>query len=299
MEIAKKRLYLESSNQCRVCRHYRCHRACPCFMLPEEAGAMVHPYVVRRRLRRGQVLVEPGAQASDLFFVVSGLLQVYRRDRDQGRRIVALRRSGHTCGIASIFMGSHPAGFAAITTTEVCCIPNNRLHDALFHHPSTGLLLLKHAAEESRLLASQALALSFSTARQRTAATLILLAANNITSAETGIAEIPVDLNRQQIANMVGLSRQHLAAIVADFEAKGLVRVSDRRVFITDADRLCAIYDERPLGEQMCSTEEFAREDFSFASILRSSERTARGESWASPSVGVRTKIATSETTYS
>lgn len=51
-------------------------------------------------------------------------------------------------------------------------------------------------------------------------------------------AEIPLSLTRQELADLVGLSRETLTRVMADFQRAGLVRIEGRRISIVNPAKL-------------------------------------------------------------
>ena len=65
-----------------------------------------------------------------------------------------------------------------------------------------------------------------------------------------GIGPVVLRLSQEELARMVGVSRQTLNALLADLRAEGLVDVGFRSLRIPDPERLCAAAPPPLLGRR-------------------------------------------------
>ena len=199
--------------------------------LSEEDLGFLLPTCTIRNLRRGDLLFEEGDDCSELFVVSSGLIAISKKSIDGRESVVALMERGELFGEMGMLDGlGRSAEARALEPSEVVAIPYAPIRQLFEERPA--LLWGTTAMLVGRLRAmDEALADSvFLDVTGRTAKRLLELAG------EANEFYLPV--TQEELAGMVGASRERVNKAIASFIRLGWLEQSDRRYRILQRDRL-------------------------------------------------------------
>ena len=185
----------------------------------------------QRRIHRGDVLFEEDDEASELFVVSSGRIAIANKSTDGRESVVALMEAGDLFGEMPLFDGMGRSTEArALTTAEVIAVPYAPLQALYNEQPK---LLWEVVAMLSRRLrvTDEALADSvFLDVTGRTAKRLLEMAGD--------ADEFVLPVTQEELAGMVGASRERVNKAIASFIRLGWIEQGDRKYIITDREQL-------------------------------------------------------------
>ena len=199
--------------------------------LSEEDLGFLLPTCTIRSLRRGDLLFEEGDDCSELFVVSSGLIAISKKSIDGRESVVALMERGELFGEMGMLDGlGRSAEARALEPSEVVAIPYAPIRQLFEERPA--LLWGTTAMLVGRLRAmDEALADSvFLDVTGRTAKRLLELAG------EANEFYLPV--TQEELAGMVGASRERVNKAISSFIRLGWLEQSDRHYRIVNRDRL-------------------------------------------------------------
>jgi CRP/FNR family transcriptional regulator, cyclic AMP receptor protein len=199
--------------------------------LSEEDLGFLIPSCTIRSLRRGDLLFEEGDDCSELFVVSSGLIAISKKSIDGRESVVALMERGELFGEMGMLDGlGRSAEARALEPSEVVAIPYAPIRQLFEERPA--LLWGTTAMLVGRLRAmDEALADSvFLDVTGRTAKRLLELAG--------GADEFLLPVTQEELAGMVGASRERVNKAIASFIRLGWIEQHDRRYRIVQRDRL-------------------------------------------------------------
>lgn len=191
---------------------------------------------IRRRLfeikaERGEVILLEGEPAESLFFVVSGVVKVFKTSIEGKEQILSIVRPGESFNDVSVFDGGpNPTSAQAMGPVVLYGIKNNDLKVILREHPQVVLNIIKVLAERVRQLVSLVEDLSFRRVIGRGAKILLEHAGD-------GTGPRP-QLTQQEMAAMAGTVREVVARSLKALEEEGAIRLDRHRIVITDKEAL-------------------------------------------------------------
>jgi len=191
---------------------------------------------IRRRLfeikaARGEVILLEGEPAESLFFVVSGVVKVFKTSIEGKEQILSIVRPGESFNDVSVFDGGpNPTSAQAMGPVVLYGIKNNDLKVILREHPQVVLNIIKVLAERVRQLVSLVEDLSFRRVIGRVAKILLEHAGD-------GTGPRP-QLTQQEMAAMAGTVREVVARSLKALEEEGAIRLDRHRIVITDKEAL-------------------------------------------------------------
>jgi len=184
-----------------------------------------------RRFARNGVVFAARCEAKELFVVQSGRIAIANRSSDGRESVVALMESGDLFGEMSLFDGEGRSAEArALEPSEIVAVPYALLREILLDRPE---LLWEVAALLARRLRSTDAALAdavFLDVTGRTAKRLLELA--------NGADDFLLPLTQEELAAMVGASRERVNKAISAFVRLGWLTQSDRRYAITNREQL-------------------------------------------------------------
>jgi CRP-like cAMP-binding protein len=199
--------------------------------MDDESRAEVARVAERRLLRRGDVLFSEGDDAHDLYVVNSGRIAIANKSQDGRESVVALMEAGDLFGEMAFFDGKERSAEArALESSEVIAVPFEALRSLYERQPH--LLWDVIALLVGRIRAvDEALADSvFLDVTGRTAKRLLELAGDS--------DEFTLPITQEELAGMVGASRERVNKAIASFVRLGWIDQTDRRYRITDRVQL-------------------------------------------------------------
>jgi CRP-like cAMP-binding protein len=184
-----------------------------------------------RRIHRGDVLFTEAEEASELFVVVTGRIAMTNKSPDGRESVIALMESGDLFGEMPLFDGQGRSAEArALMTSEVVAVPYAPIRALYGERPE---LLWQVVGLLSRRLRNMDEALAdsvFLDVTGRTAKRLLELAGE--------ADEFTLPVTQEELAGMVGASRERVNKAIASFVRLGWIEQGDRRYVITDRDQL-------------------------------------------------------------
>jgi CRP/FNR family transcriptional regulator, cyclic AMP receptor protein len=186
---------------------------------------------VMRRIHRGDVLFAEGDTAADLFIVAAGRIAIANRSADGRESVMALMEPGDLFGEMPLFDGQGRSAEArALTTSELASVPYAPIRDLYAERPVLLWQVVEMLARRLRAT-DEALADSvFLDVTGRTAKRLLEMA---------GAAdEFTLPVTQEELAGMVGASRERVNKAIASFVRLGWIEQGDRKYTITDRDQL-------------------------------------------------------------
>jgi len=206
--------------------------------LDAEAQEALRRSMVEVRLRRGQVLFSEGDPGDRLYVVTQGKIKLGRTAADGRENLLAVLGPGEMFGELSIFdPGPRTATATAITPATLSGLGHDDLQPWLQDRPEMASRLLGALARRLRRTNEAMGDLVFRDVPGRVAKALLDMAARFGVSAEDGL-RVTHDLTQEELAQLVGASRETVNKALADFAGRGFLRLEGRGVVILDVERL-------------------------------------------------------------
>jgi CRP/FNR family transcriptional regulator, cyclic AMP receptor protein len=199
--------------------------------LTEDDLRFLLPTCTVRTMRRGDLLFEEGDDCAELFIVSSGLVAISKKSLDGRESVVALMERGELFGEMGMLDGlGRSAEARALEPSEVIAIPYAPVRELFEQQPA--LLWGTTAMLVGRLRAmDEALADSvFLDVTGRTAKRLLEMAGD--------ADEFYLPVTQEELAGMVGASRERVNKAISSFIRLGWLEQADRRYKIVNRERL-------------------------------------------------------------
>lgn len=206
--------------------------------LDESAARRLRERMVSQDLKKGEVLFEEGAEGDRLFILISGKIKLVHSAEDGRESVFMVLGKGDMFGELSVFdPGPRTSTAIAVTNAKVMGLTNSDLHPWLAQHPEVSHSLLQALANRLRKANESMSDLVFADVSGRVAKAIIELGEKFGTPGDDGI-HVPHDLTQEELAQLVGASRETVNKALADFATRGWIRVETRSVEIINFERL-------------------------------------------------------------
>jgi CRP/FNR family transcriptional regulator len=211
----------------------------PLFEALDEQGAKaLRANVTEARLARGQTLFNEGETGDRLYVVLEGKIKLTRTAPDGRENLLSVLGPSEMFGELSLF-DPRPRTASAIAVTEcrLAGLGHDDLRPWLTGHPEVAVQLLRALAQRLRKTNDVMADLVFTDVPGRVAKALLDLSARFGRPVEEGVL-VAHDLTQEELAQLVGASRETVNKALADFATRGWLRLEARAVLLLDVERL-------------------------------------------------------------
>ncbi len=214
-------------------------RSAPLFAaLDEAAAASLRESMVEVSLVRSEELFAEGDQGDRLYVIVEGKIKLGRTSGDGRENLLAILGPGEMFGELSLFdPGPRTATATSVGDSRLIGLGHDDLEPWLLRHPEVAQKLLNALARRLRRTNEALADLVFSDVPGRVAKALLDLSTRFGKPADDGIL-VAHELTQEELAQLVGASRETVNKALADFATRGWLRLEARAVVLMDVERL-------------------------------------------------------------
>ena len=214
-------------------------RRAPLFKaLDDEAASALQSEMSRSHMERGDVLFHEGDRGDTLYVIAEGKIKLGRTSPDGRENLVAILGPGEMFGELSLFdPGPRTMTATAVAETQLLGVGNESLTGLLSGRPEVSKALLAALAQRLRRTNAHLADLVFTDVPGRVAKALLDLSERFGRPVEGGIM-VSHDLTQEELAQLVGASRETVNKALADFATRGWLRLEARAVLLQDVERL-------------------------------------------------------------
>lgn len=190
------------------------------------------------RVARGEVLFHEGEPGDRLYVIRTGKVKMGRRSSDGRENLLAVLGPGEMFGELSLFdPGPRTATATGVSDAVVMELGHTELVVWLERNPTVATHLLAALGRRLRRTNEALADLVFSDVPGRVAKALLDLSTRFGQQTDEGI-RVAHDLTQEELAQLVGASRETVNKALADFAARKWVRREGRAIVLLDLDRL-------------------------------------------------------------
>jgi CRP/FNR family transcriptional regulator, cyclic AMP receptor protein len=185
----------------------------------------------RQDLRRGDIVFREGDEPDKLYVVVDGRIAISRRSVDGRESVVALMEEGDLFGEMGFFLPrGRSAEARALEPSTLLAVSFDPVRKIYEDRPELLWRVVSLLAERLNTMDEVLADSVFLDVTGRTAKRLLEIAG--------GKDEFVLPITQEELAAMVGASRERVNKAIASFVRLGWIEQSDRRYSITDREQL-------------------------------------------------------------
>ncbi|RAV33300.1 CRP-like cAMP-activated global transcriptional regulator GlxR [Corynebacterium heidelbergense] len=187
---------------------------------------------------RGTTIFNEGEPGDRLYIIVSGKVKLARHAADGRENLLTVMGPSDMFGELSIFdPGPRTSSAVCVTDVRAATMDSAMLHAWIGAHPAISEQLLRVLARRLRRTNNSLADLIFTDVPGRVAKALLQLA-NRFGTQEGGALRVHHDLTQEEIAQLVGASRETVNKALAEFAQRGWIKLEGKAVVISDTERL-------------------------------------------------------------
>ena len=199
--------------------------------LDDDSMQQISDSASERSLRRGDVLFSEGEAPDHLYVVVSGRIAIANKSIDGRESVVALMEPGDLLGEMGLFDNKGRSAEArALEVSTVVAVPYSPVKQLYQRRPEELWNVVKLLAGRLRSMDEALADAVFLDVTGRTAKQLLELAGDN--------DEFTLPITQEELAGMVGASRERVNKAIASFVRLGWLDQADRRYVIKNREQL-------------------------------------------------------------
>jgi len=185
-----------------------------------------------------RVLFRKGDPGTNMMIVLEGRVQICTHSEEGKEFVVNIINPGEVFGEIALLDGSdRTADAVTMGPCEVMVLERRDFVPFLRDHPDACMRLLEVLCQKVRWTTAVLEAALFLEGPSRLARVLVHLSSLYGQPAGDGV-ELRIRFSQQQLANMVGMSRESINKQLGQWRDDGIVAIEDGRILITDLDAL-------------------------------------------------------------
>lgn len=195
--------------------------------LPEDDLRILAAHAVVRRYKKNTIVIGKGEESDTMYVVHSGRLRVFLDDEHGNELIIRLLGPGDVFGELAMLSGA-PRSANVITTEDCELSVISRLHfmECLAANSQIGFRIIRGLVQRIQEMTEEISTLALLDVYGRVRSMLEKLAQ------ERDGKRVTDRLTHQEMANMVGSSREMVSRILRDLRVGGYISVQGKRIII-------------------------------------------------------------------
>lgn len=187
---------------------------------------------------KGQIIFAPGERTSEVYFIKSGWVKIYRTTSDGRQVSVALRYPGEFIGLAEILSGSQREYYAeAMANVSLLIIWGDGFKQFLAQKPDFSMKILRLMG--TRLREAQNVIHDFISNQVQGRLALVLKnLAERSGAAEGEVINVRLRVTQEELACMIGASRQTVSSLLTLFKEDGCLKYEGREIVVVNPKKL-------------------------------------------------------------
>ena len=191
----------------------------------------IKEHIFERNIESGDLILLEGEPADAMYFVVSGVVKVFKTSSEGKEQILSFIRPGESFNDVPVFDGGQNLGSVqAIGPVVLYGIRSSDVEVILRNHPQVSLNVTRVLSRQIRNMVSLVEDLSFKHVISRVAKILLEYSGDG--------TEPKPKLTQQEMAAIAGTAREMVGRSLKSLEDEGLIKLNRHRIVITDKDAL-------------------------------------------------------------
>lgn len=189
--------------------------------------------------RSKEIVFAEGDLGDAIYLLKTGHVRLYRVTEDGKEITLAILGPGDVFGELALFKESHRRTFAeAVDAVHICAASVEDFTRLMSHKPELTMMVAGEMARRRQDAETRITGLAYGSVRMRLMLALRHLAREHGAPLEHGEVRIPIYLSHQELAHLIGTSRETCTVELGKLQMAGLLRVDDERYFIVNPERL-------------------------------------------------------------
>jgi CRP-like cAMP-binding protein len=220
-----------------------------CIMLKsfgQEEHHLYKPYKHHYEFKKGELIFREGDEINGLYFIQSGVIKLEMNAETERPFILRLVGAGQTMGHRFLsYTGLQPYSASAVEDSRVCFIELGFFKNLMQKNELLQEEIRKIFLREIRTTEVKLLQIAQQTVREKVAGILVHLA-ETYNYKQIGMG-IRVHVDRQEMADLAGTTKEQVSRILADFDHEQLIRFRAKHFKYIAVDKLRQIAERHAM----------------------------------------------------
>ncbi len=206
--------------------------------LEDKSLEEIHKISTINFFKKGSIIFMEGEKGEAIYFVKSGKVKISKTSSIGKEYIIKIMEKGDVFAESILFVGGeYPATAEAIEDSEVIMLKNKDIENLILKNTEIALSIIKLMAKRLKNVAVIIENLALRDSIGRTASVLLTFAKERGINTKEGIL-LDLNLNRQDLANIVGTSRENVTRILSQMDKEGIIHLDRQKIIIRDIEKL-------------------------------------------------------------
>lgn len=194
-----------------------------------------------RKYKQGQVLFYEGNPVHGLHCIYAGKVKLYKTTPDGKRLTVRIADPGDQLGHLALFTKQPYSATGEMLEDSTACFVDRKVMPALMaKSPEATWAIINCLATELANARNRATDIAYLSVRERIAGMLLQLKAR-YGKPEDGGVRLDIVLSREDLAEIVGTTKESLVRVLSDFRQEQLIRDEANNLFLLSPQKLAKI----------------------------------------------------------
>ena len=212
---------------------------------PDEIGRLESRSKMRNFARKALIYL-PADEARSVLLLASGRAKISTFTPDGRQGILAFIEPGELFGELAVFDSAERGECAeAMENSTVVMIPGDEVMRLMEEHAEFCLGVTKLIGLRRRRIERRLKYLLFRSSRDRLVHLLLELTEDYGSLSPAGIL-IDLKLSHQDLANVIGSTRETVTIVLGELQSEGVLKVGRRKLLVTNVERLAKGVDSKP-----------------------------------------------------
>lgn len=217
--------------ECQTGPNNLCVSKVPIFnQLTNEELREISKLTFQRKFRKKEIILRAEERPDHLYIIHKGGVKIYRLTAAGKEQLVRVLKAGDFMGELSLFTREESPSFAeTLEETEICMISRRDMHDLVVKYPSISLKILEEIStrlNQTEMLLEE---VNVEDVERRVASYLVKLVQSRTSHPSADMKKIVLPLSKQDLASLIGMSRETLSRKLSLFQQRGWIRQSGQR----------------------------------------------------------------------
>ena len=198
-----------------------------------EASAAFFSLTAEQRYGKGDYILMANDPGRRIFFLESGIVKIFNLSPSGTQTIFWYCTKGDVFGAGAISGSPLQSVYAqAVEACKVHFITRSDFEAVMKQYPQIAINMVRLMSARLRLACDALVDFSHHTAESRLARVLLRLAHHYGTTVAANHLELGIRISHQELADMIGSTRQTVNTLLHDFSAQGWINLNGRNVVI-------------------------------------------------------------------
>ncbi|MGP3777356.1 Crp/Fnr family transcriptional regulator [Halanaerobium saccharolyticum] len=209
-------------------------------LLTEKELDLIDEIASETEFKKGEYIFFEGEEGDKFYIIKNGQVKLTKMIKNGDEQILNIF-SDHDiiAEIVAFDKGNYPASAVTMTDTEAIVFDQSELENLILKHPSIGVKLLREMSGRLRRAQQNVRDLALKDSSARVAGLLIFLAEKYGKKKKDRII-LDISLTQQELASMIGSSRETVSRVLGQFESEDLIKTSRKKIIIYKLDKIKA-----------------------------------------------------------